>query len=355
MVKNEEKIIATFRNGDITVWLFESQSDNSELLRRRYFIENKRILSEIKNLFQYVYLPIGRKEVNDYEESEKVIYGNHTVKGIRYAQDHARKTGSDSALERAMALTIYELSDTRIKKEILDSHFKNNLLTKTITNSSLTIDKLLKKINSYNYERVSNLIGKYKNILTTLEIENQKLSADLDKLLEDFEKSEEDASGHDIDLVINFYKIIQAETIVYEAERLQRSKNSVDINIEKFFDIVNSFYAKSAFPKTIYAKGNKIVFKMNDNSKLRDVPLDKLSSGEQQIFVLMSHIIFEVSKLKSCILIIDEPERSLHMEWQERLVDAILTSCNKTDVQLTIATHSPEIISYYQEYAKRIC
>ncbi|WP_353617106.1 AAA family ATPase [Rhizobium sp. EC-SD404] len=67
-----------------------------------------------------------------------------------------------------------------------------------------------------------------------------------------------------------------------------------------------------------------------------------LSSGEKQIFVLISHLIFNPLIKKANVLIIDEPEISLHVRWQEIFVESVLNANDQT--QLILATHSPSIV-----------
>ena len=50
---------------------------------------------------------------------------------------------------------------------------------------------------------------------------------------------------------------------------------------------------------------------------------------------------------KPFIFIADEPELSLHIEWQEKLLSAIISLNN--NVQLIVATHSPEIVSEFKK------
>ena len=45
------------------------------------------------------------------------------------------------------------------------------------------------------------------------------------------------------------------------------------------------------------------------------------------------------------LLIIDEPEVSLHIEWQKTWLDYILQICENKKVQVIIATHSPYIVN----------
>lgn len=74
-------------------------------------------------------------------------------------------------------------------------------------------------------------------------------------------------------------------------------------------------------------------------------PLDptSLSSGEQHEVVLLYQLLFEV-KPKSLILI-DEPELSLHILWQEQFLRDLADITALSDFDVLIATHSPQIIS----------
>jgi len=68
-----------------------------------------------------------------------------------------------------------------------------------------------------------------------------------------------------------------------------------------------------------------------------------LSSGEKQIIIMIAHLIFEEAQKPSGVFIIDEPELSLHIAWQEIFVNSIVEASPKT--QFILATHSPSIIS----------
>ena len=68
-----------------------------------------------------------------------------------------------------------------------------------------------------------------------------------------------------------------------------------------------------------------------------------LDSGEKQIIIMIAHLIFEEDQKPSGVFIIDEPELSLHIAWQEIFIDAITEASPKT--QFILATHSPSIIS----------
>ena len=48
-----------------------------------------------------------------------------------------------------------------------------------------------------------------------------------------------------------------------------------------------------------------------------------LSSGEIQLIVILTHLYFNPEVERANVFIIDEPELSLHVQWQEKFVDGI--------------------------------
>lgn len=76
------------------------------------------------------------------------------------------------------------------------------------------------------------------------------------------------------------------------------------------------------------------------------VPLEKLSSGEQHQLVLFFELLFEIEE--DSLILIDEPELSLHVSWQKKFISDLkkIIKLNKFDVIL--ATHSPQLIGRWQ-------
>ena len=66
----------------------------------------------------------------------------------------------------------------------------------------------------------------------------------------------------------------------------------------------------------------------------------QLSSGEKQMLVLLLTVPIEYNK--PYVLFMGEPEISLHIDWQQRLIDLILEL--NPNVQIILTTHSPAVI-----------
>jgi hypothetical protein len=67
-----------------------------------------------------------------------------------------------------------------------------------------------------------------------------------------------------------------------------------------------------------------------------------LSTGEQHELVLLSQLLFHVEQ--RTLVMIDEPEISLHVAWQEQFLRDLATITKLINVDVLIATHSPQII-----------
>ncbi len=103
---------------------------------------------------------------------------------------------------------------------------------------------------------------------------------------------------------------------------------------KKFQDIIDSLFADTG--KNIIRTENEIRFNQIDEVLL---PY-QLSSGEKQMLAILLTVLVEDNQ--SYVLLMDEPEVSLHIEWQKQLIDLILEL--NPNVQIILTTHSPAVI-----------
>lgn len=101
-----------------------------------------------------------------------------------------------------------------------------------------------------------------------------------------------------------------------------------------FQDVIDDLFC--ATNKRIDRSKNEIQF-ISGNDTLSPY---QLSAGEKQILVILLTVLIQDEKL--CILLMDEPEISLHIEWQKKLINLIRDLNQK--VQIILATHSPAVI-----------
>ena len=72
------------------------------------------------------------------------------------------------------------------------------------------------------------------------------------------------------------------------------------------------------------------------------LPLRSLSSGEQQELVLHYDLLFRVPS--NTIVLIDEPELSLHVAWQKKFLPDLLEMVKLSNFDALVATHSPFVV-----------
>ncbi len=105
-------------------------------------------------------------------------------------------------------------------------------------------------------------------------------------------------------------------------------------NKQQYFDIIDRLFASSG--KHIDRTSDEIQFKRGDYIIS---PYD-LSSGEKQLIIIITTAL--VQNRQNSILVLDEPEISLHHQWQRKLIETIVTI--NPNLQLIITTHSPALI-----------
>jgi len=124
----------------------------------------------------------------------------------------------------------------------------------------------------------------------------------------------------------------------YRLKATMPKYNSQEIaeNIQVFFaEIINPLFSKTGKTIEIDDTTNDLIFRKKDQV----IRLTELSSGEKQILIILFRL-FLMEK-KRYIVLMDEPEISLHIEWQHRLIDTMLAV--NPNCQYIISTHSPSI------------
>lgn len=112
-----------------------------------------------------------------------------------------------------------------------------------------------------------------------------------------------------------------------KAQELAQEKN-------RFLDIVDELFKETG--KKIQRKMNEIYFE----SLGETIPAYKLSSGEKQMLIILLSVL--IQNKNHYVLFMDEPEVSLHIEWQQRLIGLVREM--NPNAQVIMTTHSPAVI-----------
>ena len=133
-----------------------------------------------------------------------------------------------------------------------------------------------------------------------------------------------------LDYQVNIGNRIIAELQAGHADAAQQ----LSLPKQRFQDIVDDLFSDTG--KKIVRTENEIRFSQIGETL---VPY-QLSSGEKQMLAILLTVLVEDNQ--HYVLFMDEPEVSLHIEWQKRLIDLCVEL--NPNVQIILTTHSPAVV-----------
>lgn len=116
--------------------------------------------------------------------------------------------------------------------------------------------------------------------------------------------------------------------------------------IELFVNIINQ---KDFAFKSIKISSDK-GFSFYQNKQQQELSLTDLSSGEQQEVVLLYELLFKTTP--NTLILIDEPEISLHVLWQKAFIDDLQKIAAIKKINFLVSTHSPQIINNHWDLTR---
>jgi len=111
-------------------------------------------------------------------------------------------------------------------------------------------------------------------------------------------------------------------------------------------EIVNSRFL---FKRLVIDRARGFTFVTDDAGEIGPA---SLSSGEQHELVLGYDLLFNVAE--GSMVLIDEPEISLHVSWQQQFLNDLIKIANLQKLRFVIATHSPQVIHKWWDRAEAL-
>jgi len=132
--------------------------------------------------------------------------------------------------------------------------------------------------------------------------------------------------------------MVRIHYLIQEWRRLGDRQTVINAPREEFLRILNMMMARKTYH--VDEKNELISVVSDSHAKL---PLTELSSGEKQLLIILGEALLQ--QKAPWIYIADEPELSLHVNWQEQLINNL--KLMNPQAQIVFATHSPDIVSSY--------
>jgi len=147
-------------------------------------------------------------------------------------------------------------------------------------------------------------------------------------------------SGLGINDITPLTLVSKSNKIVNLSKKMEIDKNEILEPINQYLKLLGSFIDGKTFDITKDERGGLNVYKDDES-----FPLDQLSSGEKQLIILFTEALLQ--RKRTCIFIADEPELSLHISWQQKIIPSV--NMINPNAQLIVATHSPEVVGKYRD------
>ena len=285
-------------------WEFDSQVNILAGINGSYKTTLLDIIKQVTNHEDVAY-PISMIEV-EYTDEIKLTY-------IR------RESDVKSILENREA--------NRVIVEMLEKDHPEWFAGDSVRNIQLAIVSYREEKNGKKLEQKDYEAGKRLDYVSTFDVASERdkesvLNAQLRKLQEQYAYYLSDLAR-------------QVSDKVKESGNVSKEQmDAINQNRDEFLSIVNEMFKETG--KTLSENESNLVFVKEGNKR---IPLFNLSAGEKQLLIILLTTLLE--RRQEYILIMDEPEISMHVDMQYALIDN-LRKLNP-NVQLIISTHSPSI------------
>ncbi|BCU14630.1 AAA family ATPase [Microcystis aeruginosa] len=171
---------------------------------------------------------------------------------------------------------------------------------------------------------------------------SEQITKHIDKLRDALKGLKESPKRVSVNNVFALPLIYRTNRIIDLLNKSEEDKKKIIEPRQRFFDTLRSFMTNKKFQ---YDNKFGALFFSLDGVAEDTFIWSSLSSGEKQLLIQFMEVVLQEGK--SLIFIADEPELSLHVTWQEKLLKA-LRDLNE-NAQLIVATHSPDIVAEFSE------
>jgi len=301
------------------------------------------IINHIEKMsVQLYFLSDDRKLLGIMEEDEGIQYEYSAETQISFEREKVLRTRRARDKSRGLPLdkTLNNLTDW-IQLQVLKGSSIGDTNVNTIY--SQVIDQIAKSKPS---ETISDAgqIQSLKSTLDELAIHSQeftKLGFIPPLTISDISHSIKNPSPETANIIVKVLKPY-VDSMKAKFNALEELKNLINL----FLKHLNDFYINKT-----------VAFNIQDRLRITStsgqiLQPNMLSSGEKQLLLILSYVL--MANEKPSIVIIDEPEISLNVKWQRKLIEALLECMGSNPIQLLIASHSIELINQYKNNVMKL-
>lgn len=296
--------------------------------RRRAQEESSEVRKVLSDLVSLSSLSVYRlRSSDDYEVRDRS--GTRLVSPVDYRLNELMQKLTHYQLELSQHA---RLISTKLQKDVLASILYGEEDSKA-QGYQLDFDKEVEK---------RDLISAYSQLNAIDSGVRKKINFHVDAVdktivaLAEINENQEKESGPRVDFR-SLEALRKSRKIIEMSLTAETETTRIFSQINKFLKIARTFIEEKDFD---FEGGDLVV-----STKQGSLGLSDLSSGEKQLLILLTEALLQ--KEAPCIFLADEPELSLHIEWQRMIIPAIVDL--NPNAQVIAATHSPEVASNFSD------
>lgn len=293
----------------------------------------KRTWNYLKELKRPTFVSLDRKIMTDDDLKSPTSSKANRSGATRYEQNGPviRSLIASKSIYTKYRNELKRLNDELLKETAL-ALFDDDLL--------LSSDKKSKKINEAEIEKLEKRVLKHPSFLSENDEKTRtKIHAHFSLTKSLMRESEGTKIGNDLRMLLS-QRLHSIKKSIDAFDKNEIKANQITEPIKNYLNALNGFLNGSNKRVFFDDADNGLYFEASEDPGKTPRDLTTLSSGEKQMFILLSYLAFISNE--SGLLMIDEPELSLHPAWQKRFVESI-ESLRPNGCQIILATHSPEI------------
>ncbi|MDB5657466.1 MAG: hypothetical protein JWS10_81 [Cypionkella sp.] len=313
---------------------------------------NHPVLKFIQKLPTPMFLGLDRRAMYQDETLQRYPNGNYSYNGVRRRNVFSQSLSQ--SLSEALGFALETHRNAQRMKLRFDDKFRQDLVLDLIEFTPSNFTGVLALPTSDDFAKIEAAKKNLQRLPELLGVSEDDVFAKIAPLFDFFDETRKNISGSkrknkehrteaemsaNILWGLNKTHLSKISTISDRISKYNQQVVRLFRETDNFISALSLFFSDSG-KKVRFDNFGDLVFSTSGDKSDHD--LRALSSGEVQLIVILAHLHFNPEVKKASVFIIDEPELSLHVEWQEKFVDAVLSSSKNT--QLIMATHSPSII-----------
>lgn len=240
---------------------------------------------------------------------------------------------SNSLIRNAQRVTITSRGRLGVYSQIVKNVFNDNNNSDSVNSSTEAKNSILEKI-----KEIDNL--EYKNLVSEYELINFAEYNSIKNMVSNPPRA-------NAKQFLNLHPILMPY-FGSLAEKIQDVSPAARL-IGSFIESINTMFRDKEI-KYSMQRGFRVRSNIASEEGKKEIYVDPsmLSSGEKHIIFLLAKVIISATRGDS-LLIIDEPEISLGIQWQRLFVKYVQECAYESNLQIVMATHSPLILEDYDD------